>query len=108
MVIASDVSARIAFEFYGNRPDTPTAAMKQPSGASALIRMRTVQDRNIRSIGGSAADFVIEPDVSKVELTDLKHADKIAELGRTAAEEALPGLKRVLHDMDPQLFPLSS
>lgn len=105
-VVSSDVSARIAFEFAGNRPDTPTAKMHKPSGTAALIRMRTVQDRNIRAIGGGAADIVIEPDVSTVELTDFKNAAKIAKLGRDAAEEALPELRRVLHEMDPQLFPL--
>ncbi|MGI9457820.1 MAG: patatin-like phospholipase family protein, partial [Aeoliella sp.] len=106
LVVSSDVSARISFEVAGNRPDTPTAQMKRPSGTASLIRTRTVQDRNIRAIGGSAADIVIEPDVSTVEMTDFKHAKKIAKLGRAAAEEALPELKRVLHDMDPQLFPL--
>ncbi len=106
LVISSDVSAKISFEFYGNRPDTPTEKMKRPSGTASLIRMRTVQDRNIRAMGGSAADIVIEPDVSTVELTDFKNADKIARLGRTAAEEALPELKRILHEMDAPLFPL--
>ncbi len=105
-VVSSDVSANIAFEFAGNRPDTPTEKMKKPSGTASLIRTRTVQDRNIRAIGGAAADIVIEPDVSTVELTDFKNADKIAKLGYTAAEEALPELQRVLHEMDPQLFPL--
>lgn len=106
LIISSDVSAHIAFEFYGNRPETPTEAMKRPSGAASLIRTRTVQDRNIRSIGGGAADIVIAPDVSGVQVTDFKHADKIAVLGREAAEAALPELKRVLHELDPQLFPL--
>jgi predicted acylesterase/phospholipase RssA len=106
LVVSSDVSARIAFEFAGIRPDTPTAKMHRPSGTAALIRTRTVQDRNIRAIGGGAADIVIEPDVSTVELTDFKNAAKIAKLGRDAAEEALPELRRVLHEMDPQLFPL--
>ena len=55
---------------------------------------------------GSAADIVIEPDVSTVEITDFKNADKIAKLGRAAAEEALPELKQVLHEMDAALFPL--
>jgi predicted acylesterase/phospholipase RssA/CRP-like cAMP-binding protein len=107
-VVSSDVSAKISFEFAGNRPDTPTEKMHTPSGTAALIRMRTVQDRNIRAIGGAAADIVIEPDVSTVELTDFKNAAKIAKLGRKAAEEALPELRRVLHEMDPQLFPLES
>ena len=104
LVISSDVSSKIRFEFYGNTPDTPTKKMKIPSGVAALARMRTVQDRNIRNLGGSAADIVIEPDVSAVKLTDFKNAKKIAKLGRDAAEEALPELKRILHEMDPQLY----
>ena len=103
-VIASDVAASIPFEFGGNRPETPTEEMKVPGGVSALVRMRTVQDRNIRSIGGSAADIVIEPDVSGVELSDFKSAPRIATLGRDVTEKALPELRRILHEMDPQLF----
>jgi NTE family protein len=106
LVISSDVSAKIGFEFYGNTPDTPTKKMKTPSGAAALVRMRTVQDRNIRNLNGGAADIVIEPDVSAVELADFKNARKIAKLGRDAAEKALPELKRILQDMDPQLYRL--
>ena len=106
-VISSDVSAKIAFQFAGNRPDTPTEQMHRAGGIAALVRMRTVQDRNIRAIGGSAADIVIEPDVSEVKLTDFKHADVTAKLGNDAAEEALPELRRILHEMDPQLFPAS-
>lgn len=104
LIISSDVSSKICFEFYGNTRDTPTKKMKAPSGTAALIRMRTVQDRNIRNIGGGAADIVIEPDVSTVELVDFKNAKKIAKLGRDAAEKALPELKRILHEMDPQLY----
>ncbi|TWT81375.1 NTE family protein RssA [Planctomycetes bacterium CA13] len=104
-VIASDVSAKICFEFGGMNSDTPTEKMKRPSGTASLIRMRTVQDRSIRAIGGSHADITIEPDISTVQLTDFKIAGETAKLGRTAAEEVLPQLKSVLHEMDPQLFP---
>lgn len=104
LVISSDVSAKIRFEFCGNSPDTPTNKMRTPSGTAALIRMRTVQDRNIRNLNGGAADIVIEPDVSAVELADFKNARKIAKLGRDAAEKGLPELKRILHEMDPQLY----
>jgi NTE family protein len=104
LVISSDVSSKICFEFYGNTPDTPTKKMKVPSGVAALTRMRTVQARNIRSLGGSAADIVIESDVSTVKLTDFKNAKRTAELGRDAAEKALPELKSILHEMDPQLY----
>jgi predicted acylesterase/phospholipase RssA/CRP-like cAMP-binding protein len=106
VVISSDVSAKIRFEFAGNQPDTPTEKMKVPSTAATLTRMRTVQDRNIRSVGGHAADIVIEPDVSTVEITDFKNAARIAQLGSTAAQESLPQIRGFLHEMDPELFPL--
>ena len=78
--------------------------MKRPTGIQSLLRTRTVQDRNIRSMGGSTADLVIEPDVSTVQLSDFKRAPKIAKLGRAAAEQALPELRRVLREIDPQMF----
>ena len=106
IVIASDVAARIRFEFAGNRPDTPTENMKIPTSAQTAIRMRTVQDRNLRSVGGSSADIIIEPDVSQVLLTDFKRAHKIAKLGRAAAEAALPNIRHILNRVDAQLFPL--
>ncbi len=103
-VIASDVAAKIPFEFAGNNSATPTQRMKVPSRMATLSRVRAIQDRNIRSMGGEAADIVIEPDVSQVLPPDFKHAPEIAKLGRVAAEKALPELRRVLNAMDPQLF----
>ena len=66
-----------------------------------------MQDQNIRSIGGGAADLLIEPDVSHVQITDFKNAATIARLGRVAAEEAMPQIKQMLHAMDAQLFPMN-
>jgi predicted acylesterase/phospholipase RssA len=108
VVVAVDVSAKIGFEFRGNRPNTPTKQMKVPSTAQTAIRVRTVQDRNIRSLGTGAADLVIEPDVSEVEVSDFQHAPEIAAFGRSAAEQAMPKLWRILHQVDPQLFPLQT
>ena len=107
VVIASDVASKILFEFGGNYPDTPTDKMRVPSRRAAMVRTRAVQDRNIRSIGGGAADLLIEPDVSHVQITDFKNAATIAQLGRVAAEEAMPQIKETLHAMDAQLFPMA-
>ena len=108
VVIASDVASKIMFEFGGNCPSTPTERMKVPSRRAAMVRTRAVQDRNIRSIGGEAADLVIEPDVSHVQITDFKNAARIAQLGEVAAKEVMPQIKQALHEMDAQLFPLDS
>jgi NTE family protein len=106
VVVAVDVSSKIRFEFRGNRPDTPTRQMKVPSTAQTAIRVRTVQDRNIRSLGTTAADLVIEPDVSTVDVSDFQHAPRIAGYGRSAAQQAMPELRKILHRVDSQLFPL--
>lgn len=108
VVFAIDVAAKIRFEFCGNRPDTPTKKMKVPNTAQTTIRMRTVQERNIRSLGTTGADLVIEPDVSTIELSDFQRAAEISRLGRSAAERALPELKKILNRVDPKLFPLPS
>ena len=105
LVVAVDVSAKIRFEFAGNTSGMATEDMKVPNATQTAIRVRTVQDRNIRSLGTRSADLVIEPDVSKVELSDFQHASDIALQGRRAMEAALPQLKRLLHDADPELFP---
>jgi len=104
VVIAVDVAAKIRFEFVGNRSDTPTSEMTIPSAAQTAVRLRTVQDRNSRSVGCHAADLIIEPDVSTVVLSDFKRAAEIAELGRSAAEAALPKLRTILKQTDPRLF----
>ena len=104
VVIAVDVASRIRFEFAGNRSDTPTSEMRVPNAAQTAIRVRTVQDRNLRSVSTKSADLVIEPDVSTVLLSDFQRAPAIAELGRAAAEEAMPELRTVLQQVDPQLF----
>jgi NTE family protein len=106
VVIASDVAARIRPEFAGNRPGTPTSKMQTPSSFQTAVRVRNVQDRNLCAVGGRAADIVIEPDVSQVKLTDFKLAHAIAKLGREAAEAALPEIRRTLHALDAQLFPV--
>jgi NTE family protein len=106
VVIASDVAARIPMEFAGNRAETPTNEMRTPSSIQTAMRIRTAQDRNLRTVGGREADVVIEPDVSQVMVTDFKRARQIAELGKQAAAASLPEIRRTLHAMDPCLFPL--
>ncbi|MEM1070214.1 MAG: patatin-like phospholipase family protein, partial [Planctomycetota bacterium] len=108
VVIASNVAARIMKEFAGNKPGMSTDQMRVPSSYETAARVKTVQDRSLRAVGGRAADIVIEPDVSRVKLTDFKMAIDIAKLGLTSAQAALPAILRKLHAIDPQLFPQTS
>lgn len=104
-IIAVDVAAKIGHMFAGNNPTTPTDQMKTPNMFQTLGRVRAAQDRNIRKMGTQDADFTIEPDVSAFQLTDFRNASAIAQQGVVATREALPQLRNLLKQLDPELFP---
>ena len=56
-------------------------------------------------MGTQDADFTIEPDVSAFQLTDFRNASAIAQQGVVATREALPQLRNLLKQLDPELFP---
>ena len=104
-IIAVDVAAKIGHMFAGNNPTTPTDQMNTPNMFQTLGRVRAAQDRNIRKMGTQDTDFTIEPDVSAFQLTDFQNASAIAQQGVIATREALPQLRRLLKQLDPELFP---
>ena len=104
-IVAVDVAAKIGHIFAGNDPTTPTDQMKTPNMFQTLGRVRAAQDRNIRKMGTQDTDFTIEPDVSAFQLTDFQNASAIAQQGVIATREALPQLRRLLKQLDPELFP---
>jgi predicted acylesterase/phospholipase RssA len=103
-VIAVSVSSTIQYEFAGNRPDTPTEKMKTPSVRQTILRAKDVTDRNMNAIGTRAADFIIEPDVSRYDMSDFKRTPEIAAVGQSTAAAAIPELREILAKMDRQLF----
>ena len=80
--------------------------MKSASTFQTVLRMLSVQDKNLSAIGAGVADFTIAPDVSAIDISEFTHTPEIAAIGRAAAEQALPQLREMLHKVDPQLFPL--
>jgi predicted acylesterase/phospholipase RssA len=104
-IVAVDVAAKIGHMFAGNNPTTPTDQMNTPNMFQTLGRVRAAQDRNIRKMGTQDTDFTIEPDVSAFQLTDFQNASAIAQQGVIATREALPQLRRLLKQLDPELFP---
>jgi predicted acylesterase/phospholipase RssA len=104
-IVAVDVAAKIGHMFAGNNPTTPTDQMNTPNMFQTLGRVRAAQDRNIRKMGTQDTDFTIEPDVSAFQLTDLQNASAIAQQGVIATREALPQLRKLLKQLDPELFP---
>ena len=104
-IVAVDVAAKIGHMFAGNDPTTPTDQMNTPNMFQTLGRVRAAQDRNIRKMGTQDTDFTIEPDVSAFQLTDFQNASAIAQQGVIATREALPQLRKLLKQLDPELFP---
>ena len=104
-VIAVSVTAQLAADFAGNRPDTPTERMKTPSVLQTMLRSYLVQNVNMNSIGVQPADFVIEPNVADVQLSDFSRTRELAVTGEQAALEAIPKIKSLLSQLDAQLFP---
>lgn len=105
-VIAVSVTAKMELEFAKNRPDTPSHKMRSPSTIETLLRSYLVQNNCINSLGVQAADYVIEPDVTQFQLTEFTRTDELAAVGEQTAKEAIPEIRRLLHRLDSQLFPL--
>ena len=105
-VVAVNVSSQLKQVFAGNTPETPTAKMKSGSTVQTVLRMLSVQDKNLSAIGAGVADFTIAPDVSAIDISEFTHTPEIAAIGRIAAEQAMPQLRDMLYKVDPQLFPL--
>ncbi|MEO1526906.1 MAG: patatin-like phospholipase family protein [Planctomycetota bacterium] len=105
-VIAVNVSTRVKPSFVGNTPDTPTGKMKVPSVLQVWSRLLDVQARNLSHMGSAAADFTISPDVAGIDIGAFEETPMIAKLGEKAASASLTELKRQLHEIDAQLFPI--
>ena len=105
-VIAVSVTAKMELEFATNRPDTPVHKMRSASSVQTLLRSYLVQNHNVNSVGVQPADFVIEPDVTAFELSAFTRTDELAAVGEQTTLEAIPEIRRLLHRMDPQLFPV--
>lgn len=104
-VIAVSVTAKMELEFAKNRPDTPTHQMRSASTIQTMLRSYLVQNHSVNSIGVQSADFVVEPDMTRFELTEFTRADEMAAIGEQTTLEAIPKIRQLLHRMDSELFP---
>lgn len=102
-VIAVDVGAKFTEQFVGNRPGMKTDQMKVPGIFPTLVRSLDVQQRNLRNVHTDAADFIIEPDVSTIDVGDFQHAAEIATIGKAATESVLDELVAQLKSLDGSL-----
>jgi predicted acylesterase/phospholipase RssA/CRP-like cAMP-binding protein len=103
-VVGVDVSSHVRPEFAGNRPDMPTAKMKDAGVLDTLFRIFESQAHNLGKFRNRAVDFWIRPDVSGFGLAEFHRTADIARAGQTAAVEKIPELTRHLADLEARLL----
>jgi predicted acylesterase/phospholipase RssA/CRP-like cAMP-binding protein len=103
-VIAVSVTAKIEHEFPPGRSRASNSTSSQASAIQTILRSLLVQNKSLNSFGIRQADAVIEPDVTRFELTEFTRAEEMAEIGRQAALAELPKIKEQLIQLDNRLF----
>ncbi len=104
-VIAVSVTAKMEQRFAENRPDTPTAQMRRASTIQTLLRSYLVQSHSVNALGVQPADFVVEPDVTRFELSEFGRAGEIAAVGEEATRSVAASIRMMLNRLDAKLFP---
>ena len=84
-----------------NRPRKPNA----PGIATVMVdAFNITQDRIARSrLAGDPPDIMISPKLAKMGLFELHRAQELIDLGRQAAERALPDIRDMIRDSEPAL-----
>jgi NTE family protein len=103
-VVGVDVSSRVRNEFAGNRPDMPTARMRNASALDTLFRIFESQAHNIGKMRNQAVDFWIKPDVSGFGLAEFHRTAEIAAVGEAAALDVVADLKQRLVKLESRLL----
>jgi NTE family protein len=103
-VIAVSVTAKIEREFPPSRSRARKSKMGQASTLQTILRSLLVQNKSVNSFGVRQADAIIEPDVTRCELTEFMRAEEMAEIGEQAALAQLPKIKEQLMQLDNELF----
>ena len=103
-VVGVDVSSRVRNEFAGNRPDMPTARMRNASALDTLFRIFESQAHNIGKMRNQAVDFWIKPDISGFGLAEFHRTAEIAAVGEAAAHDAIAELKQRLVKLESRLL----
>ncbi len=103
-VIAVSVTAKIEREFPPNPRHAPKSTMSRASTIQTILRSLLVQNNSVNSVGMRQADAIIEPDVTRCELTDFVRAGEMAAIGEQAALAELSNIKEQLMQLDNRLF----
>jgi len=99
LIVAVDVVSQLEHRFGPNTPHATTPKMRQPGLVATYLRVNEVQDYGITALRTPAADLVIMPDTAQFDWSDFGRARALADVGETAAEQALPQLKELLAEV---------
>ena len=103
-VVGVDVSSHVRPEFAGNRPDMPTAKMRDASALDTLFRVFESQAHDIGKLRNRAVDFWIKPDISGFGLAEFHRTAEIAAVGEAAAHDTIAELKQRLVELESRLL----
>src|SRR4028119_931421 len=87
----------------GRRPPTPAAARLQRAGRGAVKwgSLSITQGRSARSrLAGDPPDIMVAPKLAKMGLFEFHRAAECIELGRQAAERAIPDILELIKDSE--------
>ena len=59
----------------------------------------------MNAVGVGPADFVIAPDVTSFDLSEFTRAEEMARIGEETTNATIGNLHKMLHKLDPELFP---
>jgi predicted acylesterase/phospholipase RssA/CRP-like cAMP-binding protein len=104
-VIASTVTAKIEKDFLGIRSRGRQSAGWMLPSLKVILRQNLIQHRSMNAVGVEPADFVIAPDVTSFDLSEFTRADEMAEIGESTTNSLASQLRKMLSNLDPQLFP---
>jgi NTE family protein len=106
-VIASTVTARLEKDFAGLRSTGRSFRRRAASTIQVIMRQNMIQHHGMNAVGVQPADFVIAPDVTSFDLSEFTRADEMAAIGESTTNRTLGDLRKMLHKLDPKLFPES-
>lgn len=100
LVIGVDVMAKLSARFGRNRAGMNTERMRVPGAIETLLRVNEVQDCALGTLRARAVDLLITPDTSRFDFANFTKAQRLADIGQAAAEEAIPQIRQLVADVE--------
>ena len=102
-VIASTVTAQLEKSFGLSRRHALHS--RAASTMKVIMRQNMIQHHRMNAVGVRPADFVIAPDVTSFDISEFTRAEEMARIGEATTAATIGDLHKMLHRLDPQLFP---